>query len=130
AAAQVHRTVGEQAQSGKLLDIVAQSLGKGLQEAAATGGTGLVEKDVADGTVLDLEALHILAADVDDEVHVGHEVLGRRKVGHRLHQAEVGMEGILDEGLAVAGGGDAGNMQVGVILIQLCENLPHNGHRV
>ena len=35
------------------------------------------------------------------------------------------MEGILDQSLAVAGGGDTGNLQVGMILIQAGEDLPH-----
>ena len=38
--------VGKQAELGKLLDIVAQRLGKGLQKAAAAGGAGLVQEDV------------------------------------------------------------------------------------
>ena len=96
--------------AGELLDVVAQRLRKGLQKAAAAGGAGLVQEDVADGTVLDLEALHILTADVDDEVHVRHEVLGGREVGHRLHQAEVAAEGVLDQLFAVAGGGHAGHL--------------------
>ena len=54
AAAQVHRAVCEQTQRGKLLDVVAQRLRKGLQKAAAAGGAGLVQEDVADGAVLDL----------------------------------------------------------------------------
>ena len=130
AAAQVNGTVGEQTQGGKLLHVVAQGLGEGLQEAAAARGTGFVEEDVADGAVLDLEALHVLAADVDDEVHVGHEVLGGGEVGHRLHQTPVTVEGVLDELLAVAGGGDAGDLQPGVVLVQFEQRLPHQRHRV
>lgn len=68
AAAQIDRTICKQAQGSKLLDVIAQCLGKGLQKAAAAGGTSLVQKDIADGAILDLEALHILAADVDDKV--------------------------------------------------------------
>ena len=83
------RSTGRSANSpraAKLLHVIAQGLGEGLQKAAAARGAGFVEEDVADGTVLDLEALHVLAADVDDEVHIGHEVLGGGEVGHRLHQ--------------------------------------------
>ena len=130
AAAQVHRAVGEQAQRGKLLDVVAQRLGKGLQEAAAARRTGLVQKDVADGPVLDLEALHVLAADVDDEIHVGHKVFGGGKVGHRLDQAVVAAEGVFDQVLAVAGGGHAGHLQAGVVAVDLEQLLPDQGQRV
>ena len=42
AAPQVHGTVREEAQLGKLLHVVAQGLGEGLEETAAAGGTGLI----------------------------------------------------------------------------------------
>ena len=130
AAAQVHRAVCKQTQGGKLLHIIAQGLGEGLQEAAAARRTGLVQEDVADGAVLDLEALHVLAADVDDEVHVGHEVFGGGEVGHRLHQAVVAAEGVLHQVFAVAGGGDAGHLQAGMGLVDFQQLLPDQGQRV
>src|SRR5699024_7722040 len=130
AAAQVHRAVGKKAQGRELLHIIPQCLGEGLQEGPAAGGAGFVQKDVADGAVLDLEALHVLAADVDDEVHVGHKVLGGGKVGHRLHQAPVAVEGVFHQFLAVAGGGDAGDLQVGVVFVQVGEHLAHQRDRV
>ena len=121
AAAQVHRVLGKQAQVGKVLDGVAQRLGKGLQKAAAAGGTCLVEEDVVDGPVFDLEALHVLAADVDDEVHVGHELFGGGEVGHRLHHPVVHPKGPLDDLLPVAGdrpGGDPHVRLEGVQFLQ------------
>ena len=45
----VHGPLGEEAQLRKLLHVLAQGLGEGLQEAAAAGGAGLVQEDVADG---------------------------------------------------------------------------------
>ena len=94
AAAQIHGAVGEEAEGRELLDIVAQCLREGLQKAAAAGRAGFVQEDVADGTIFDLEALHILTADVDDEVHVRHEVFCCREVGHGLHEPEVAAEGV------------------------------------
>ena len=93
-------------------------MGEGLQEAAAAGGAGLVQEDVADSAVLDLKALHILAADVDDEVHVRQKVLGSGKVGHGLNKAAVTVESVFDQFLAVAGGGHAGHLQAGMVLVQ------------
>ena len=130
AAAQIHGAVCEQAESGELLDIIAQCLSKGLQKAAAAGGAGLVQEDVADGTILDLEALHVLTADVDDEVHVRHEVFCCREVGHGLHEAEVAAEGVLDQLFAVAGGGHAGHLEAGVLFIDLQQLLPDKRQRV
>ena len=130
AAAQVHRAVRKQTQGGKLLDVITQGLGEGLQKAAAAGRTGFVQEDVADGTILDLEALHILAADVDDEVHIRHEVLGGGEVGHRFHQTVITAEGVLHQLFAVAGGGHAGHLQAGVFLVDLEQLLPDEGQRV
>ena len=116
-AAQVHGAVGKQAQLCEVLHIVAQRLSEGLQKAAAAGRTGFVEENVADGAVFDLEALHVLTADVDDEVHIRHKMLGGGKVGHGLHHAEIRVEGGLGQILAVAGGGDGRHVQLGMALI-------------
>ena len=116
-AAQIHGPVRKQAQLRKVLHIVAQRLGEGLQKAAAAGRTGFVEENVADGAVFDLEALHVLTADVDDEVHIRHKMLGGGKVGDGLHYAEIRVEGGLGQILAVAGGGDGRHVQLGMALI-------------
>ena len=130
AAAQVHRAVCEQTQRGKLLDVIAQCLRKGLQKAAAAGGAGLVQEDVADGAVLDLEALHVLPADVNDEVHVRHKVLGSGKMRHRFHQTVITAESVLYQLLAVAGGGNTGHLQPRVLLVDLEQLLPNQRQRV
>ena len=130
AAAQVHRAVCEQTQCGKLLDVIAQRLRKGLQKAAAAGGAGLVQEDVADGTILDLEALHVLPADINDEVHVRHKVLGSGKMRHRFHQTVITAESVLYQLLAVAGGGDAGHLQPRMLLVNLEQLLPDERQRV
>ena len=130
AAAQIHGAVCEQAKGGKLLDIIAQCLSKGLQKAAAAGGAGLVQEDVVDGTILDLEALHVLTADIDDEIHVGHKVFGGGEMSHRFHQTIITAEGVLDQLLAVAGGGHAGHLQAGVLPVDLDQLFPDQGQRV
>ena len=130
AAAQIHGAVCEQAESGELLDIIAQCLSKGLQKAAAAGGAGLVQEDVADGTILDLEALHVLTADIDDEIYIGHKVFGGGEMSHRFHQTIITAEGVLDQFLAIAGGGHAGHLQAGVFLVDLDQLFPDQGQRV
>ena len=92
-------------------------LSEGLQKAAAAGRTGFVEEYVADRAVFDLEALHVLTANVDDKVHIRHKMLGGGKVGHGLHHAEIRVEGSLGQILAVAGGGDGRHVQLGMALI-------------
>ena len=130
AAAQVHRAVREQPQRSELLDIIAQCLCKGLQKAAAARGTGFVQEDVADRAILDLEALHVLSADVDDEIHVRHKVLGSGKMRHRFHQTVITAEGVFHQFLAVAGGGNARHLQPRVLLIDLEQLFPDEGQRV
>ena len=130
AAAKVNGLVGKQAQRGKLLDVVAQRLGERLQKAAAAGGAGFVQEDVADRTVLNFEALHVLTADVDDEIHVGQKVLGGGKVRDSLDKTAVTVERIFDELLAVAGGGHAGNLQARVIPVETKQRLPDEWDRV
>ena len=130
AAAKVNGLVGKQAQRGKLLDVVAQRLGERLQKAAAAGGAGFVQEDVADRTVLNFEALHVLTADVDDEIHVGQKVLGGGKVRDSLDKTAVTVERIFDELLAVAGGGHAGDLQARVISVETEQRLPDERDRV
>ena len=45
-------------------------------------------------------------------------MLGRGKVGHGLNKAAVTVEGVFDQFLAVAGGGHAGHLQAGMVLVQ------------
>ena len=112
--------LGKEAHLGKVRDGVAQGFGKGLDEGAAAGGAGLVEQNRIDRPVADLEALHVLPADVDDEVHVGGEVAGGVEMGHRFDQAQVTGEGVLDEVLAVAGdGGPADRNAVAALGVDL-----------
>ena len=82
---QIYRLLGKQTQLGKVGNVIAQRLGKRLNEGAAAGGAGLVEHDGIHRAVADLEALHVLPADVDDEIHIGVEVGGGAVMGHRLH---------------------------------------------
>ena len=118
AAAKVNGLVGKQAQRGKLLDVVAQRLGERLQKAAAAGGAGFVQEDVADRTVLNFEALHVLTTDVDDEIHVGQKVLGGGKVRDSLDKTAVTVERIFDE------------LQARVILVETEQRIPDERDRV
>ena len=107
AAAEVHGRAGEEPLGGKLLDAHVHGLGKRLDKRAAARGTGLVEHDAVDGAMADAEALDVLPADVQNEVHVRAKVARSHEVGDGLHHADVHMEGVADEVLAVAGHGAA-----------------------
>ena len=72
---------------------------------------------------LHLQALHVLAADVEDELDVGHEGLGAAQVGDRLDLAGVGLQGLDEDLLAVAGGGHVADGAVGG---QVVEDVVHD----
>jgi hypothetical protein len=97
AAAQVDRVLGGQPEPGELAHVGAHGLGEGLQERAAAGRAGLVDRDRVDGAVADLQVLHVLAADVDDAGHPWADRGGGPEVGHRLDLALVGVQGRLDQ---------------------------------
>ena len=88
---------------GEILHRVVQGLGKGLDKRAAAGGTSLVELDAVYRLILDLDAFHILSADVQDTVHVRLKEGGGIVVGHRFHLSLVHEQGGLDERLPVTG---------------------------
>ena len=128
---QVYGVLGKEAHLGEVGDVLAQGLGEGLNEGTAAGGAGLVEQDGVHGAVADLKALHVLATDVDDEVHVGGEVTGGVQVGYGFHQPQVAGEGVLDEILTVAGdGGTLDDHTVTALLINFLELGQDDAHGV
>ena len=76
-----------------------------LDKAAATRRASLVEHDVLDDAVLDAQALHVLAANVQNELDAGQERLGTAQVRDGLDLAGIGLEGLDEQRLAVARGG-------------------------
>ena len=79
--------------------------GEALDKAAAARRAGLVEHDVLDDAVLDAQALHVLAANVQDELDAGQECLGAAQVRDGLDLAGIGLEGLDEQRLTVARGG-------------------------
>ena len=79
--------------------------GEALDKATATRRAGLVEHDVLDYTVLDAQALHVLAANVQNKLDAGQERLGAAQVRNGLDLAGIGLEGLDEQRLTVARGG-------------------------
>jgi len=111
---------------GKLLHAHAHGVREVGDERAAARGAGLVEHDVLDDPILHLQALHVLAADVEDEVDVGHEGPGPTKVGHGLDLAGVGLERLDEDALAVARGGHVAD---GTTFRQMVVDVVHDSAR-
>ena len=123
AAAEVDGMLGMEAELGKFCNVVAHGAGKRRDERAAAGGAGLVEEDRVDGAVFDLEALHVLPADVDDEVHIRLEKLGGGEMGDRFHEAVVQRKGCLNELLAVASDRRGTDAQLRIGFIEILQRL-------
>ena len=105
AAAQVDRGLGVDSGVGKCAHVHVHGHGEALDKATAARRTGLVEHDVLDHAVLHAQALHVLAANVQDELDAGQERLGATQVRDGLDLAGVGLEGLDEQRLAIARGG-------------------------
>ena len=105
AAAQVNGGLCGHGDLREVLDAHVHGLGKALDERAAARGAGLVEHDVLDDAVTHLEALHVLAANVENELDAGDKGLRATKVGDGLDLAGVRAQGLNEDALAVAGSG-------------------------
>ena len=105
AAAQVDGGLGMDGSIGKRAHVHVHRDGEALDKATATRRAGLVEHDVLDNAVLDAQALHVLAANVQNELDAGQERLGAAQVSDGLDLAGIGLEGLDEQRLAVARGG-------------------------
>ena len=105
AAAQVDGGLGMDGGIGKRAHVHVHRHGETLDKAAAARRAGLVEHDVLDDAVLDAQALHVLAADVQDKLDAGQECLGAAQMRNGLNLAGIGLEGLDEQRLAVARGG-------------------------
>ena len=105
AAAQVDRGLGMDGGVGERAHVHVHRDGEALDKATATRRAGLVEHDVLDNAVLDAQALHVLAANVQNKLDAGQERLGAAQVRDGLDLAGVGLEGFDEQCLAIAGSG-------------------------
>ena len=70
AGAKIDGIFGEQRLFGKALGAVAQGIGEVLDKGAAAGGAGFVQQYGVHAAVFQLDALHVLSADVQHTVHL------------------------------------------------------------
>ena len=76
---------------------------KCLDKRSAARRTGFVQHDGVNYAVSDLHALHILTADIDDEINIRAEVLRGLEVRHGLDLSEINAERGTDDIFAVTG---------------------------
>ena len=105
ATSQIDRSLGMDSGVGERANVHVHRHGEALDKATATRRAGLVEHDVLDDAVLHAQALHVLAANVQNELDAGQERLGAAQVRDGLDLAGVGLEGLDEQRLTVARGG-------------------------
>ena len=105
ATAQVDGGLGMDGGIGERAHVHVHRHGETLDKAAAARRASLVEHDVLDDAVLDAQALHVLAANVQNELDAGQERLGAAQVRDGLDLAGIGLEGLDEQRLTVARGG-------------------------
>ena len=105
ATAQVDGSLGMDGGIGERTHVHVHRHGETLDKAAAARRASLVEHDVLNHAVLDAQALHVLAADVQDKLDAGQECLGAAQVRNGLDLAGIGLEGLDEQRLTVARGG-------------------------
>ena len=113
AGAQVNGMLGKNRRLRKVFHAVVQGFGKGLNERTAAGRAGLVQQHAVHGVVLDLDAFHVLSADIQDAVHLRVKEGCGIIMGHGLHLAIVQQKSGLHQGLAVACGAGADDADIG-----------------
>ena len=105
ATAQVDRGLGMDGGVGERAHVHVHRDGEALDKATATRRAGLVKHDVLDNAVLHTQALHVLAADVQNKLDAGQERLGAAQVRDGLDLAGIGLESLDEQRLTIARGG-------------------------
>ena len=127
AGAKIDGIFGEQRFLGKALGAVAQGIGEVLDKGAAAGGAGFVQQYGVHAAVFQLDALHVLSADVQHAVHLRVKKRGGGAVGDGFHLALVQTESRFQEGFSVACGAGAGDARtIGQLVPEPCHGL-HGG---
>ena len=128
AGAQIHRAGSKQRLTGKGRGGIAHGIGKVGNKGAASGGAGFIEHDAVHRAVFQLDALHILTANVQDTVHLGVKEGSRRAVGNGLHHPFIQGERGFQQGLAIAGGAAPDDPGTGRQLLFQLTNGQLGGH--
>ena len=132
AAAQVDGVFRADGGLRELGHVQVQAAGEALDEAAAARGARLVEHDVVDDAVFHAQALHVLAADIQDELNARQHLLRAAQVRDRLDLARVHAQCLKQQVLAVArdrGVADGHQRVAGGVARQLAVELGDGGFR-
>ncbi len=109
ARSQIHRLPGKQRFRCKALRRIAHGIREVFQETAAAGGTGFVEQNRVHRAAFQLDALHVLSADVQHAIHLRVKEGRCGTVCNRFHLAVVQAEGGFEQTFAITSGTGACN---------------------
>ena len=106
-----HRTAGAQVngmrrkKSGlcEILYAVIQRFCKGFNKGTAAGRTGFIQLYAVHGLILDLNAFHVLSADVQNAVHLRIKECGSVIMCYGLHFAVIQKKSGFHQRFAIAG---------------------------
>ena len=97
--------------SAYVFDLVAQRLGRALQEVSVAGRALRVQLEILNPPVFQDDELDVLAAHVDDNVRLLIELHRRLGVRDGFHQRHIGLQHVLQNVLGVAGRAHAHHFQ-------------------
>ena len=117
AGSQVNRECCLSCGSCKLADVHLHGVGKGCNKGAAACRTSLVQHDVLNDAVFDLQTLHVLAANIKNEINVWDKCLSATQVSDGLNLARVCAQSLNQDTLAITGGSDVTDDAVGRHLV-------------
>ena len=96
----------------KILHTVVQRLCKGFNKGTAPGGAGFVKLHTVHGLIFDLNAFHILTADIKDTVYLRIKKCSSIIMGNGFYLSLVKKKRSLDQSFSVSCGTGIGNVSV------------------
>ena len=112
AGTKIDRVFCKQRLMREILHAVVQGLRERLDEGTAAGGTCLVQLYAVYGAVFDLDAFHILTADIQDAVYFRIKESSCIVMGNSLNLTFIKKKSRFDQCLAVTGGAGKSNLRV------------------
>ena len=115
--AQVNRKLCLSCGGCKLADVHLHRVGEGRNKGSAACRACLVQHDVLNDAVFDLQTLHVLAANIKNEINVWDKCLSATQVSDGLNLTRVCAQSLNQDALAITGGSDVTDDAVGRHLV-------------
>ena len=124
AGTKVYRLLGHQGNFTELFYVHAHCVGKVIEEGTTTGRAGFVKLDTYNSAVLHAEALHILTADVQQELNARYKEVCSAEVSNGFNLTGIYTKSCLEKGFTVTGRNSACNINIfRKLSIQILKNL-------